>query len=230
VRISVVIPVRDGAEFIGEAIESSLHQSLVPIEVIVVDDGSQDESAEVARRTGAQVISQSHRGPGAARNSGAKAATGELVAFLDADDLMTPERLALQSRWLADHQDQLGIFGNVVPRQWGRGAWSFDSEPVVAGLLPSALTVRRLGFLATGGFDESLSSGELVDWLAQRRAEHQELAVLDAVVAIRRIHERNMTRDPVGLRGYLEVARRGVARHRGDATTDSGRPSQDQIP
>lgn len=226
-RVSVVIPVRDGAAFVTEAVASSLGQSLVPVEVIVVDDGSHDGSATAAEQAGAQVIVQDPLGPGAARNAGASAATGEFVAFLDADDVMTPDRLALQSGWLGQHPNRLGVLGLIQPRQWGRGGWTAPAGAPIPGLLPSALTVRRESFLATGGFDPRLPAGEFVDWLARCRADHEDLAVLDDVVSIRRIHGDNATRDLAGLRsGYLEVARRGIARHRGGPTTESGHPSQ----
>ena len=87
--ISVLIPVRDGAAYLAEAIESALSQTLEPDEVVVVDDGSQDDTREVATSFGSNVayVRQDPAGSGAARNRAVDASTGDLLAFLDADDV-----------------------------------------------------------------------------------------------------------------------------------------------
>ncbi len=215
--VSVVIPVHDGEAFVAEAVASALGQHPTPIEVLVVDDGSRDGSAGVARRAGATVLDQSQGGPGAARNAGAATARGDLVAFLDADDRMEPDRLARQVALLHARSDAIGVFGMIghlvfdpATDQWRRAA-----EAPNEGLLPSTLTVRRAPFLATGGFAEDLRAGELIDWVVRCRAAGQDLPVLPDVVALRRIHADNLTRDPDALRrGYLDVARRAVERRR----------------
>src|SRR5690349_18103068 len=86
-RVSVVVPVRDGERFLAEALGSAAAQTPAAHELLVVDDGSADGSAELAERLGARVLRQAREGQAAARNLGVRAATGELVAFLDADDL-----------------------------------------------------------------------------------------------------------------------------------------------
>jgi glycosyltransferase involved in cell wall biosynthesis len=93
--VSVVIPVPNAAEFLLGTIESALAQTYAPVEVVVVDDGSTDDSGAVAASLGARVtlVEQANRGPAAARNSALRVARGELVAFLDADDLWAPTRL-----------------------------------------------------------------------------------------------------------------------------------------
>lgn len=106
-RISVVIPVFNGERFLGEAIRSALCQTLPPCEVIVVDDGSGDASAQVAASFGSlvQVIQQENRGEAAARNRGIAAAQGDWVAFLDCDDLWKPEKLARQAEYFSGDVD-----------------------------------------------------------------------------------------------------------------------------
>ena len=96
--ISCVIPVFNGERYLGEALESVLAQSYQPLEVIVVDDGSTDETAEVARRYGERVryVWQPNAGETAARNLGLTAAHGEFIAFLDADDVWDSEKLERQ--------------------------------------------------------------------------------------------------------------------------------------
>lgn len=102
--VSVVIPCYNGAGFLREALESAVSQTQPPREVIVVDDGSTDESAEVAATFGdpVRVIRQANQGKSAARNTGIRAASGDLIAFLDADDIWMPHKLERQVRALAN--------------------------------------------------------------------------------------------------------------------------------
>src|SRR5437763_5703586 len=97
-RVSVVIPVRNGERFLADAIGSALGQSRPPLEVIVVDDGSSDSTAEVAQAFGSAVhcVSQPPLGVATALNCGVNLARGDLLAFLDADDVWMHEKLELQ--------------------------------------------------------------------------------------------------------------------------------------
>jgi glycosyltransferase involved in cell wall biosynthesis len=108
--ISVVIPSFNNAPFIRHAIESALSQSLTPLEVIIVDDGSTDHTADVLRQFHDQIIvvTQQNSGPAVARNSGIAVARGEWVAFLDGDDYWFPEKLELQAPYLCDDVVQVG--------------------------------------------------------------------------------------------------------------------------
>jgi glycosyltransferase involved in cell wall biosynthesis len=95
-RVSVVIPAYNASAYLPATLRSIFDQSCPPGEIIVVDDGSTDDTVEVARAFDVRVIAVSNRGPSAARNIGMRSATGEYVAFLDADDLWTPQKLAVQ--------------------------------------------------------------------------------------------------------------------------------------
>src|SRR6516164_2276083 len=94
-RVDVVIPVYNSAATVAESVESALGQTFTDFEIIAVDDGSTDTSAEVLSRYGARirVLAQSNRGLSAARNAGVRLGTAEYVAFLDADDIWEPEML-----------------------------------------------------------------------------------------------------------------------------------------
>ena len=94
-RVDVIIPVYNSVETVAESVESALGQTFTDFEVIVVDDGSTDASAEVLSRYGARikVLAQPNRGLSAARNAGVRLGTAEYVAFLDADDIWEPEML-----------------------------------------------------------------------------------------------------------------------------------------
>src|SRR4051794_33568080 len=96
--VSVIVPVHNGAEFLAEALNSLLAQTRRPDQIIVVDDGSTDGSADVASRFGTEVtlVRQENRGPSSARNRGLDLASGSHVGFLDADDLWVPDCLSTQ--------------------------------------------------------------------------------------------------------------------------------------
>jgi len=104
-QISVVIPVFNGEKFIQEALESVLAQNEPSVEILVVDDGSTDGTAAVAEnfRGAIRLIRQPNRGVAAARNHGIQLAQAEVLAFLDADDLFTPDKFALQLPRLAEN-------------------------------------------------------------------------------------------------------------------------------
>ncbi len=101
-KVSVIIPNFNRAAIIGETIENMLSQTLPPHEVIIVDDGSTDDSIDVIRKYGNKVIliQQENAGPGAARNAGLKGATGEFIQFMDSDDLASLNKLEVQSKTL----------------------------------------------------------------------------------------------------------------------------------
>lgn len=101
-NISVIIPNYNYARYISIAIESVLNQSLKPIEIIVVDDGSTDDSVAIAKKYPVRVIEQPNAGVSAARNTGIKASKGDVFAFLDSDDVWLKEKLERQAELLTD--------------------------------------------------------------------------------------------------------------------------------
>ena len=116
-RVSVVLPVYNRAHYVAEAIESVLGQTLPPDELIVVDDGSTDDSVAVVERfarPGLRVLRQPNGGIGSARNAGLRAVTGELVAFIDSDDLWERDKLALQVEAMRASDDVQLVFGHLV--------------------------------------------------------------------------------------------------------------------
>lgn len=114
-RVSVIIPNYNRAAVIGETVQNMLSQSLPPYEVIVVDDGSTDDSVEVIRHFGNHVtlIQQSNQGPGAARNAGLKVATGEFIQFMDSDDLASLNKLEVQAKVLKEQNADI-VYGPWV--------------------------------------------------------------------------------------------------------------------
>jgi glycosyltransferase involved in cell wall biosynthesis len=117
-KISVIIPAFNAAAYIQRALESVLRQTRPADEIIVVDDGSTDGTAQAVRSLdkGILLISQKNAGTGAARNTGIKAASGDWIAFLDADDLWLPEKLQLQQQHLLRNPDLKWTTGNYIHR------------------------------------------------------------------------------------------------------------------
>lgn len=197
--VSVIIPVHDGERFLAEAIDSALAQSLPPGEVLVIDDGSTDGSAAVAAAYGPPVrlLRQGRSGPGVARNAGVEAATGEWLAFLDADDLMTDGRLLAQRDRLLGAAGPAVVFGHNFRFQHGERPLDAlrrgDVGPRRLGTvpIPSTLFCRRDLFGLVGPFDPRLRMGEFIYWLTRAERLGVVRDVLPQVVACRRRHDGN---------------------------------------
>jgi glycosyltransferase involved in cell wall biosynthesis len=218
--VSVVIAVFDGERFLAEAIASATAQTYSPLEVIVVDDGSRDRSAQLATRCGARVLRRPHRGVSAARNAGIAAARGDVIAFLDADDRWPVERLALQVEHFIRRPELGFVLGRArlfLHPSAPRPAWYTDDlaehESVLARL---TLVARRELFDRVGGFDESIDICEDFDWLVRCREAGIPYEVLDDVVLEYRVHDGNtgLSRRSDLERGLLCTLRSSIQRRR----------------
>jgi glycosyltransferase involved in cell wall biosynthesis len=209
-RVSVVIPTYNYARYVPEAVDSVLAQSFEELEVIVVDDGSTDQTAEILRSFGEQIrnIRQEHRGLSAARNTGIRAARGQYVAFLDSDDLWLPEKVSLQIARL-DAEPEVGLVycetllfdDSALATPTLHSDWA--SHPsgrilpwlVRQNVIPSPTPiVRRELFERVGLFDETLSACE--DWdMWIRIGRVCEIAYVNQVLAKYRRHRENMSLD-----------------------------------
>jgi glycosyltransferase involved in cell wall biosynthesis len=214
--LSVVIPCHNDQQHIAEAVTSALEQSRPPDEVIVVDDGSTDASADrlapfADRLT---LLRQPNRGVAAARNAGVAAATGELIAFLDGDDRWPPQSLARRIEALTAAGADLA-FGRVRQCRGLADSDAFAVGPEIPGRLAGALLIRHDLFDRVGGFDETLATAETIDWVARAQEAGAREAWCDAVVLYRRLHDTNMMRLTPGTeRTRLSVLRSTLARRR----------------
>jgi glycosyltransferase involved in cell wall biosynthesis len=221
VSLSVVIPVYNGARFLAEAV-ASVHAAAraggVTAEVIVVDDGSTDESFALAGTlVGVRAFRQANAGAAAARNTGVAEAHGEILAFLDADDLWTPDKLVLQLAVFAADPGVAMVAGRVeefgdAAQLAARGTRGERAYTI------GALVVRRADFLRVGPFDPALKAfGEVMDWRSRALAAGLREHVLDAVVLRRRLHDANTTRiTPDTRASYLAAIRAHLKRKRGE--------------
>lgn len=165
--VSVVIPTYNHAQFVGEAVDSVLAQTYRPIEVIVVDDGSTDSTADVLASYAdkIQYIHQENRGLSAARNAGIARAKGEWIALLDADDLWSPDKIQLQIDAAARHPEftliggQDGHYGSFPAVQGTTSIREFTVRDFLTTTPfgPSAALIHRELIKVIGGFDEQLS-------------------------------------------------------------------------
>jgi Glycosyl transferase family 2 len=171
---SVVIAAHDVAPLVGEAVESALRQTLAPVELIVVDDGSTDDlSGALARfEPDVTLVRGDHRGPAAARNRALAFVSGDFVAVLDADDAYAPERLAGLQELAAARPDldvlatdaTLEVDGRVVGRFNEATPFPTDDQrtEILQTCFVCAPAIRRSRLEALGGWDEDLQTGE--DW------------------------------------------------------------------
>lgn len=223
--VSVMIGAYNAAPYLGEAIESVFAQDYEPIELIVVDDGSTDGTADVARRfAGVKLIQQPNGGNGAARNRAVENATGELYAFLDADDRFTPGKLTLQKASLdADPRLDM-VFGHV--REFlspelddeTRASLRPPAAEPMPWTAPNLMLIRRESFERVGPFTTAVRVGVTVDWFARAAEAGLRYAMLPEVVLERRLHtENNGLRESASRSQYLEVIRQAMQRRRAAA-------------
>jgi glycosyltransferase involved in cell wall biosynthesis len=194
--VSVVVPVHDGERFLAAALESALAQDHPRLEVIVVDDGSRDGSADVASSYPVRLLRQPNRGVAAARNAGLAAARGELIAFLDQDDEWTPDKIRRQVGHLLNHPELDFVLAHmravlepgVEKPPWLPSGWLDAGE---RGMLPGTLVARRRAFERIGLFDPAYEVSSDTEWLVRARDAGLRFDVLPDVLLRWRVHGAN---------------------------------------
>lgn len=230
------MPVYNGAAFLPEALESVVAQNYHPHEVIVVDDGSTDGSGEAATEFAKdhpdiKVLSRPHRGVAAARNAGIEAASGELIAFLDADDIWESGKLEAQAEILTARPEVDGLFGymrNFIQSGIERPSWlrADQVENDVRGHSLCTLLVRREVFDQVGLFDPGIQSGEDGDWFFRARDSGIRFEMMERRLLLRRIHQQNLSHDARAVRAGILGAVRSSLKRRQSQDIKSGH-SQD---
>jgi len=227
-EVSIVIPCFNHGKYLREAIDSVARSTFADVEIVVVDDGSTDDTAAIARSYGArvQLIQQTNRGLSAARNAGIGVAKGRLLHFLDADDRIDPQFLARMVQ-AADQQDDAAVFCggwrlvDSTNRPFATGSVSLPANTYrfLLGGNPMpchAAVVRRTAIATVELFDESLAALEDWDlWLRLAGAGHRFVAVPGALVDYRR-HPGSMSRD---IGRMLAAAHTVLRKHRGHHPT-----------
>jgi glycosyltransferase involved in cell wall biosynthesis len=212
-KVSVIIPTYNRANFLEEAIESVLFQNYKDFELIVVDDGSTDETRNIVRRCAEEIvyIYQNKRGVSCARNIGIKNSSGEYTAFLDSDDKWLPDKLSSQMDFFIHNPNALICYTEeiwfrnnvrVIPLKKHRkySGMIFEKVLPLCVISPSSVMVKReLFFDRIGFFDESLPACEDYDmWL--RIAASYPIYLIETPLIIKRGgHHDQLSRKFVGL-------------------------------
>lgn len=220
-KVSVIIAVYNGADRLRDAIASVQAQDLSPFEIIVVDDGSTDETPALIAEYGDAIRSfrQDHAGLSAAHNFALRQVRGEVIAFLDHDDLWPPHALATLANSLqSDRAIDIAV-GRIAMQYERRDSLSRDMR---ARLLEThrpymmqSLLIRRHVFDRIGYFDQRLTHGMDVDWYMRARDHGINFRPVSDVTVIYRIHEANMTRDiHAATQGLLGAFKNSLDRRR----------------
>ncbi len=213
----VVIPAHNAAGTIGETLRSVLAQSVAPAEILVVDDGSDDATAEIAADSSGivRVFRQENTGPGLATSRGIAEARSPIIATVDADDIWLPEKMERQLAALSKAPPRSLVFARH--RQFSHGSQDFTAGEERPGMTRSDLVFRKEVFGQIGDIIDPVGNrGDMVDWLARAREAGCPFIVLDEVLVLRRILPGSLSygKDRERDRGYLAVAHRALERRR----------------
>lgn len=195
--VSVIIPVYNGESFLADAVESIQKQKHHPLEIIIVDDGSTDGSAKIAAMFKGNVsyIYQPNSGPAAARNKGLRIAKGNVIGFLDSDDLWPENKLEIQLACLSNNpllEIVQGFVQYMRPSNKKENKFENFSEPCVSFNLGSGLYKKSV-FDKVGFLDETMRFSEDVDWLTRAREKDISTLILKETTLLYRRHQENMT-------------------------------------
>lgn len=222
--IAAIVTTYNADALVGEAVASILAQTRVPDEIIVIDDGSTDDTAARMATFGPRVQYhfQPNAGSSAARNAGWQRARAEWIAYLDADDLWMPHRFELQEAWLAENPATDAAFGliqnfiqpgceDVVDSVANRiGEW-------LPGWSPGTVLIRRAILERTGGFKADLRSAEVIDWIIRLREAEVNMAMTEIHALRRRLHRANKGLSKSGGNPSLRILRELIARNKARA-------------
>jgi glycosyltransferase involved in cell wall biosynthesis len=229
--ISCIVPVFNGERYLREALDSILAQTYRPLQIVVADDGSTDGTAELVASYGnrVQYLYQPNGGTASACNLGLRAARGNFVAFLAADDLWHPDKLTRQmARFEA--RPELDLCVTHVQNFWTpemkEEAERFRNHRIaqpLPGYVPQTLLARRSLFDAIGHFNVSLKHADATDWFL-RASDHGAVAELLAVVLVyRRLHETNLSRRMASASRseFVRLVKTSLDRRRRQAASDA---------
>lgn len=215
-KLSVIIPAYRAEKYLGESVASVRRQNWPgELEIIIVDDGSDDGTYSLARELGNIALTKERGGAASARNMGLREATGDLVFLLDADDVLTEGAFDRFYKEFVCRPEIKAVFGLArdfispeLTEEQQRGLQIRQGG--YGGVLPGCAMLRREIFEKIGFFDESLKSGETVAWQMKLRESAMPCAFLDFVTLERRLHLSNTGRVDSGqeMKNYAAILRK----------------------
>lgn len=249
--LSVIMPAYNCAAYIEESLASIFSQGIDDLEVVVVDDGSTDGTAQIATAFDARVrvLRNDHGGPAAARNLAVANARSDLLAFLDADDVWLPGKLAAQLQYLADHPearivysgfqfwhaDASGHFPPASSIRWsaqdgitaGLSGWIYPELLLDSYIHIITAVIHRSVFDTVGGFDGSFGKGSDYDfWI--RASRHFPAYRLNRETALYRIHPGGITQRVMDICAGYEILNRAIQQY-GCSGPDGRKGDEKQI-
>lgn len=225
--VSVIIPVYNGEQYLAGAIESIHQQNYEPIEIIIVDDGSTDKTAQIAKdiKGNVKYNYQTNKGPAAARNKGIQLAQGEFLAFLDVDDLWTLDKLTTQVQYIMQHPEIQYTIARIkyfLEPGYAPPA-GFRKELLKGthvGRLIGTLVSRKSIVEKVGMFNTTLSTAEDVDWFSRANDQQVTMALIPKVLMHKRVHCSNISQNvDENNRNLLKTLRKSVHRKKTDSTS-----------
>jgi len=218
---SVIVPVYNGQKYLRDTLESLVTQDYSSFEIIAVDDGSSDSSAEIIQSyNSVKYIYQDNQGNAVARNRGIASSTNDVIALIDQDDLWVPEKLSTFAGYFTSHPEidfavaKARVFlsqGIEVP------TWCRDNllNRDIVDYSPGSIVFRRRLFNRIGPFDQSLVSGHDTDWILRVKDSDTPMGVLPDVLLLKRVHEANQSAEVTRIHAeLLEVFRRSIKRNK----------------
>ena len=195
--VSVILPAYNAQPYLNDCVSSILHGNAVPgLDIILVDDGSNDNTGILAANLGCRVFKQPRRGAAAARNKGLAEAPGPYVFFLDADDLLMPGSLAAMLSLLESEPRVMAVFGKAV--EFVSPELAEDAQnrfrprrAPFTGCLPGCALLRKAIFTHIGLFDQTMRTGETVAWQMRMRDSGVPFLQTDVLTLRRRLHPRS---------------------------------------
>lgn len=198
--ISVIIPTKNGSSYIGEALRGIKSQNIDDIEIIVVDDGSDDNSAQIAESFGCVILkNQASKGYVAAKNAALKIAKGKYVIFHDHDDVMNQNALPQMLKELQENEEisavmtQIQDFFSPELSEAERRKITIRSEPYF-GLFSGAILMKKEVFDTIGLFDEAIKTGEIIQWQNKMNENNFKIKKLNIISVNKRTHSSNLGR------------------------------------
>ena len=220
--VSVIIPTYNCDRYLAAAIESVLAQNYQPLEIIVVDDGSDDETAKIVQSFGQsiQYVYQTNQGTAAARNHGISLAKGDFLAFLDADDLWLKNKTRLQMAAFANNPQADVVFGAVEQFYSSKSHKDLEHSAdsllsLQSGHIPSAMIIKRDSFFKVGQFETHWQLAEFPSWYMRAIELPLTIVNISDLVAKRRLHQNNKgIRQSKHKHEYIQILKQSLDRRR----------------